>query len=140
MRTAVVFIPGSNRDKLLNISKGLARGMESQGHHVDIVDGGRDVTTKLTVYQYVAVGTEVTSFFGGKLPSGVAQYLAQAGIVGGKRSFAFVLKKAVGATKGLQNLMKAMEGEGMFLKYSEVLSTPEEAEEIGKRLNIESPV
>lgn len=140
MRTAVVFIGGSNRDKLMDVSKGLARGIESQGHQVDLVDGGHDISTKLTIYQYVAVGTEVTSFFGGKIPPSVGEFLSQAGAVGGKRSFAFVLKKAIGATKGLQTLMKRMEGEGMFLKYSEVLSTPEEAEEIGKRLNIESPV
>lgn len=140
MRTAVVFVPDKSRDKLMDVSKGLARGIESQGHQVDLVDGGRDVTTKLTVYQYVAIGTEVTSFFGGKIPPSVAEFLSQAGIVGGKRCFAFVLKKPIGATKGLQTLMKKMEGEGMFLKYSEVLSTPEEAEEIGKRLNIESPV
>jgi hypothetical protein len=140
MRAAVVFIPAKNRDKLMDVSKGLARGIESQGHQVDLVDGSKDVTTKLTIYQYLAVGTEVTSFFGGKLPSAVKEYLTQAGIVGGKRCFAFVLKKPIGATKGLTNLMKTMESEGMFLKYSEVLSTPEEAEEIGKRLNVESPL
>ena len=68
MRTAVVFIPQSHRDKLLEISKALATGIEAQGHTVDIIDGSRDVNTKLTIYEYVAIGTEVTSLFGGKIP------------------------------------------------------------------------
>jgi hypothetical protein len=32
--------------------------------------------------------------------------------------------------------MKAMEKEGMFIKYSTIFSSPPEAEEIGKRLHI----
>jgi len=32
--------------------------------------------------------------------------------------------------------MKGMEKEGMFLKYSTILNSPQEAEEIGKRLHI----
>jgi hypothetical protein len=136
MRVAVVFVPQSKRDKLLEISKALAGGIESQGHRVDLVDGSRDVNTKLTVYEYIAVGTEVTSSFGGKIPEKVAEYLKSSGMVSGKRSFAFVLKSSFGATKGLQSLMKVMEGEGMYLKFSEILTSAPEAHEIGKRLSI----
>jgi hypothetical protein len=32
--------------------------------------------------------------------------------------------------------MKSMEKEGMFIKYSAVLSSAQEAEEIGKRLHV----
>ena len=32
--------------------------------------------------------------------------------------------------------MKGMEKEGMFLKYSSILNSAQEAEEIGKRLHI----
>ena len=44
-----------------------------------------------------------------------------------------------GLRKGrtLQNLMKIMESEGMILKLSEVISKPDEATAIGKRLNVE---
>lgn len=137
MRVAVVFVPAGKRDKLLAISRALASGIESQGHTVDIVDGSRDVNTKLTIYDYLAVGTEVVSTFGGKIPEKVSEYLKSAGIVTGKRCFAYVLKSAFGDAKGLQTLMKAMEGEGMYLKFSEVLSSPEAATEIGKRLRVE---
>lgn len=136
MRVAVIFIPQAKRDKLLQIAQALAAGIESNGHQVELIDGSRDVNTKLTIYQYVAIGTEVTSMFGGKIPDKVSEYIKNAGKVSGTRSFAFVTKKAIGAEKGLQRLMKAMEAEGMFLKFSDVLSSPAEATEIGKRLSI----
>ncbi|MFW6313200.1 MAG: flavodoxin family protein [Spirochaetota bacterium] len=136
MRVAVVFVPQAKREKLIEISKALASGIESQGHRVDLVDASRDVNTKLTIYEYVAIGTEVVSMFGGKIPEKVSEFLNSSGIVSGKRSFAFVTKKAIGADKGLQRLMKKMESQGMFLKFSDVLSSPAEATEIGKRLKI----
>ena len=136
MRVGVVFVPQSKRDKLLEISKALASGIESQGHQVDLIDASRDVNVKLTIYEYIAVGTEVVSLFGGKIPQKVSEFLRSSGVVAGKRSFAFVTKKAIGAEKGLQRLMKQMEGEGMFLRFSEVLSSAAEAKEIGKRLKI----
>ena len=136
MRVAVVFIPQSRRDKLLEISKALARGIEAQGHHVDVIDGSRDVSAKLTIYEYLAIGTEIISTFGGKIPTAVAEYLKASGIVGGKRSFAFVLKRPFGTDRGVQRLMKVMEGEGMFLRFSNVMTSAAEAEYIGKRLKI----
>jgi Trp operon repressor len=57
-------------------------------------------------------------------------------MVAGKRSFAFITKNVFGAPKALVRLMKNMEKEGMFLKYSSILNSPQEAEEIGKRLHI----
>jgi hypothetical protein len=136
VRIAIVFFPDSHRNKLLELSKGLARGIEAQGHQVDIVDGARDVNTKLTIYEYIAVGTEQTNLFGGKIPAKVGEYLKNAGIVGGKKSFAFVLKRPLGTSKSLRSLMSTMESEGMFLRVSDVLISPEGAEAVGKRLKI----
>ncbi len=138
MRTAVIFFSGKNREKILNLAKALARGIESQGHQVDIIDGDRDVNSKLTIYQYIAVGTESVSLFGGKIPEKISTFLASAGMVAGKRSFAFVAKTPLGSQKALSRLMKQMESEGMYLKYSEVLNSQVEAEEIGKRLHIKT--
>ena len=136
MRVAVVFVPHSRRDKLLEVSKALAKGIEAQGHSVDVIDGSRDVNSKLTIYEYLAVGTEIVSTFGGKIPDSVSQYLKSSGIVGGKRSFAFVLKRPFGTEKGIHRLMKAMETEGMFLRFSSVMTSAAEAEYVGKRLKI----
>jgi hypothetical protein len=82
------------------------------------------------------VGTEAVSTFGGKIPDKVGSWLASAGQATGKRSFAFVLKSFLGAPRALARLMKAMEKEGLFLKNSAILTSPVEAEEIGKRLHI----
>lgn len=136
MRVAVVFIADKRRDALLAVSQGLQRGIESQGHKADIIDGTRDVNTKLTIYDYICVGTETVSVIGGKIPAKVSQYLSGAGMLTGKRSFAFLIRKGFGRGKGLARLMKAMEGEGLYLKYSYELATAEEAEVIGSRLNV----
>jgi menaquinone-dependent protoporphyrinogen IX oxidase len=136
MRTAVVFFATNSRDRILNITRALARGMEAQGHQVDIIDGDHDINAKLTMYQYIAVGTEALSNFSSKIPEKVSHYLASSGMVAGKRCFAFVSKNVFGASKALSRLMRNMEKEGMYLKYSSVLNSPQEAEEIGKRLHI----
>ena len=136
MRVATVFFPHRNRDRLMQLAKALSRGIESQGHQVDIIDGTRDVNTKLTIYGYIVVGTDAANAIGGKIPGRVSEFLSSAGIVGGKKSFAFVPKRLIGGTRTLKRLMNVMEHEGMFLKLSNAIGSPDEAEEIGKRLRI----
>lgn len=138
MRVAVVFFTGKRREKIVEICKALIRGIEAQGHRADIVDGDHDVSTKLTIYQYVVVGTEATSTFRAKIPEKVGTFLSGAGQISGKRSFAFVLKSFVSAPRALARLMQAMEKEGLFLKNSTILTSAVEAEEVGKRLHIGS--
>ena len=136
-RVAVIFFEGKSRKKSLEIAQGLSKGIESQGHRVDIIDGERDVNTKLTSYNYLAVGTSAINGFGGKISERVSPYLAGAGTVAGKRSFAFAIKGGMRISKTLNTIMKAMEREGLYLKYSEILSSSIEAEAIGKRLHID---
>ena len=139
MRVAVVFMAPKNRERMLKLAKALGRGMESQSHQVEILDGAREVNARLTIYQYIVVATEPISLFGGKIPEQVGKFLSSAGQVAGKRSFAFVPKTTLGSTRALFRLMKIMEAEGMYLKSSEVIQSEVEAEEIGKRLHIEPP-
>jgi hypothetical protein len=136
MRVAVVFFAGRNRNKLLDVTKALAKGLESQGNHVDIIDGDRDINAKLTIYGYLAIGITSLSNWGGRIPAQVGVYLANAGIVAGKRSFAFTVTGGMRTGKTLSRLMRQMEQEGMYLKYSDIISSPAEAEEIGKRLHL----
>lgn len=136
MRVAVVFFSGKNRNKLLDVTKALTRGLESQGHQVDIIDGDRDINAKLTIYGYIAVGATAINTWGGKIPEKVDAYLANAGIVTGKRCFAFTIASGMRTGKTLARLMRQMEKEGMYLKYSDILSSAAEAEEIGKRLHL----
>ncbi|HUZ18642.1 MAG TPA: hypothetical protein VMV68_09645 [Spirochaetia bacterium] len=136
MRVAVVFFSGRNRNRLLDVTKALARGLESQGNHVDIIDGERDINSKLTIYGYLAIGVTATSTWGGKIPGQLSVFLANAGMVTGKRCFAFTVKGGMRTGRTLSRLMRQMEQEGMYLKYSDILSTPAEAEEVGKRLHL----
>lgn len=136
MRVAVVFFSGKNRNTMMGLAKALVRGIEKQGHTVDTFDGEKDLNIKLTIYQYVAVGTEALGGFAGKIPETVKTFLAASGVVSGRKSYAFVAKATFGAAKALAKLMKCMEGEGMFLKNSDILRSPTEAEEIGRRLRI----
>jgi len=139
MRVAVVYFPARNRDKILETSKKLAGGIEENGHQVDIIDGSRDINTKITIYQYIAFGTQSLSIFRSKLPKGMEEFIKNAGIVSGKRSFAFVMPSFFSSHKTLKDLMAKMEKEGMFLKFSEIL-TPDIAEETGKKLHIMNPI
>jgi menaquinone-dependent protoporphyrinogen IX oxidase len=136
MRVAVVFFSGKNREKIRDLANGLAKGIEKQGNQVDVFDGGRDNNVKLTVYQYIAIGMEPSGSFSGKVPDFVRSFLAGSGMVSGKKSYAFVCRSTFGTAKSLTNLMRSMEGEGMFLKNSDVLRSSVEAEEVGKRLHI----
>ena len=137
MRVAVVFFEGKNREKTLAIVRGLAQGIESKGHQVDIIDGDHDVNSKLTVYQYIAIGTSAINMLGGKISEKASTFLPNSGVITGKRSFAFAVKGGMRISKTLSIIMKMMEKEGMYLKYSEVLTSAIEAEAIGKRLHIE---
>ncbi|MBT3271710.1 MAG: hypothetical protein HN368_01040 [Spirochaetales bacterium] len=137
MRVAIVFFEGKSREKTLAIVRGLAKGIESKGHQVDIVDGDHDVNSRLTVYQYICIGTSAINFFGGKISEKASTFLPNAGVISGKRSFAFAVKGGRRISKTLSVIMKMMEKEGMYLKYSEVLTSAVEAEAIGKRLHIE---
>ncbi len=137
MQVCVVYAGASanSSTRLRSIAQSFAKGLEMQGHQAEIINA-YDVDTRLTRYDYVIIGAEPVSFFSAKVPEAVSKFLAQAGSVSGKRCMAFItggLRKG----KTLQNLMKAMEGEGMILKLSEVIKKPDEAMAIGKRLNVE---
>lgn len=136
MRTAVLFFPSGSRDKVREVSRALAEGIESQGHDVDVIDGTQDVNTKLTIYTHVCVVAEQNTLFTGKIPEAIENFLKASGIVTGKKSFAFVIKKPLGNSKALRRLMHSMEHEGMFLRYSEILASPEDSRLIGQRLKI----
>ena len=138
MRAAVVFFSSSSRERILALAKSLSQGIGRQGHQVDLIDGDRDVNAKLTMYQYLAIGCEPLPGFGGKLPDKVSQFLGSSGMVSGKRSFAFVTKAALGSGKALARLMKSMEQEGMLIKNSSILVSPQEAEEVGSRLHVQA--
>ncbi|MBN2441975.1 MAG: hypothetical protein JXJ04_11530 [Spirochaetales bacterium] len=135
MRVAVIFFSTDKRTQLIDISKALVRGIESQGHQVDLIDGLKNIGKKLTAYQYIVLGTESLGFMG-KIPEKISSFLSHAGMIGGKRCSAFIIKALLGTQKALLNLMKLMEQEGMYLTFSDIFESTGHAEMIGKKLHV----
>ena len=134
MRIVVVSIPAQKRE-VPDYVKSLARGMESAGHRVDILDAWTEDGFKLPGYEYVAVCAEATSFWGGKMPELLPKILSAGSSLVGKKSAAFLRKTSpVSVQKALGNLMRAMEKEGMRVNWSEILLNPAHAEAMGKRI------
>ena len=104
MRAAVVYFPGSKKKEMTEISRSLARGIESQGVSVDLIDGERDVNIKLTIYNYIALGAVGTGLFGGKIDPAIPRFLSNSGMVAGKAEFCFSDKKRLTERKDFEGI------------------------------------
>jgi hypothetical protein len=126
MRIAVVIIPAGNSDKLEALAKSVARGFESQGHSVTMLNAALDGELRLLSYQFVAVGSSPVSFAGKASPK-VRQALGASGSLAGKRSFAFMQKPAFFPQRACLHLMAAMESQGMVVTDYAAFKNAEEA-------------
>jgi len=138
IRAAVLYFarPGQT-SRLKALAEALGRGMQKQGAQVDVINGVQNRDTKLTGYHYIAVGCDVRSLFKGVLPPELAPALGNGGIVTGKKSFAFVAPAPLGSNATLTKLMKALEHEGMLLRFSELLTKPDQAQALGQCLKLD---
>lgn len=135
MRVAVVYLNPNNSVAFDSIARGLARGIERQGHEVVLVDARTEAL--LTPFSYIAIGTVAVSVFSKIVPKSLEAFLRSAGRLTGKRCYAFIGRRGLRKRKLLASLMKTMEKEGMYLKISDILGTAAEAEAVGSRLRIE---
>jgi menaquinone-dependent protoporphyrinogen IX oxidase len=133
MRIAIVSAPAVKKETPDYVSS-LARGMESMGHRVDIIDIWTQDGMRLPGYEYIAVVAEPVSIFSGKLPSPVSKILAAGSSLVGKKSAAFIKKTGLFSSRALANLMKAMEKEGMRVNWSDILFNAPHAEAMGKMI------
>lgn len=133
MRIIVISVP-SKRTPPPDYVKFLAQGMESMGHRVDVIDAWTEDGTRLPGYEYIVVAAEAVSFFSGKIPDVLPKVLASASSLSGKKSAAFLKKGGLFGGKALSNIMRAMENEGMFVNWSDILLNAPHAEAMGKRL------
>ena len=134
MRIVVISVSAS-RKGVQDYVKSLARGMESMGHRVDILDAWTEDGFRLPGYEYIAVCAEAVSGWGGKMPEALPKILASGSGLVGKKSAAFLKKTGpFFINKALSNLMRAMEKEGMLINWSDVLLNAPQAEAIGKRI------
>jgi hypothetical protein len=132
MRIAVVSVP-ARRGGVPGYVSALAKGMESMGHRADVLDAWTEDGYRLPGYEYIVVCAEAVSFFGGKMPEALVKVLS-AGHVDGKKSAAFLKKSGPFVSKALSNLMRAMEKEGMYINWSEIILSAPQAEALGKRI------
>ncbi|MBB6478545.1 flavodoxin family protein [Spirochaeta isovalerica] len=135
MRVAVVYFQSGN-SAVKKTAEALAQGIATENHIVDLINGETDTDKKLTGYEYIAIGTAPQTLFRGRISDRISTYLKNAGMLSGKRSYAFVCKKGFGSAKALRSLMADMEKEGMMLKISDVLYSAEEATAAGKKLHV----
>ena len=135
MQVCILTVSSNNND-LSKAAKAIAKGIEANSHIVKILDMSKDVE-KLTIYDYIVIIANSTTFFGGKVNPNLPKYLAQAGQVSGKRSAAFITGNCIKKQKTLNTLMKVMESEGMLIKYSNILKNESSASYYGKILKIE---
>ena len=133
MRIAIVSAPAA-RSQPPDYVKSLAKGMQSMGHNVDILDAWTENGMKLPAYDYVAVAAEPLAFFSGKIAECVTKILSAGSSLLGKRSAAFVKKKGLFTNRALANLMIAMEKEGMRINWSDILLGDEHAQALGKKI------
>ena len=133
MRIAVVSAPSARRPPP-DYVKGLAKGMESMGHAVDIIDAWTEDGVRLPGYDYVAVVTEPLSLFSKDIPEVVRKILSVGSGLGGKKSASFVKKGGLRFNRTLSSLMRAMEKEGMVVNWSDILLNAPHAEAMGKRI------
>jgi len=134
MRIAVISVPAQRRE-IPQYVKSLAKGMESMGHRVDVLDAWTEDGFRLPGYEYIAVCAEAVSVWSGKMPEALPKILASGSGLVGKKSAAFLKKKGpIFVNKALSNLMKAMEKEGMLINWSEILLSAPQAEALGKRI------
>jgi menaquinone-dependent protoporphyrinogen IX oxidase len=136
MKVAVVFFGGNDRGSLMEVAKGLQRGIEEQGHSADLIDGEKDVNVKLTMYEFIAVGANAVNVLGGKIPGNVRHFLSNSGIITGKRTYAFVVKGGIRKLKTLKTLMGVMEHEGMYITNFHLLHDSRGAQQAGTELKL----
>ena len=133
MRIAIISAP-SHRGPVPDYVRALAKGMESMGHRVELIDAWTDDGMRLGGCEYIAVAAEPVSFFSAHIPDAVAKILSVGSGLGGKKSAAFVKRAGLRPGRTLANLMRAMEREGMMINWSDILLNAPHAEAMGKRI------
>jgi menaquinone-dependent protoporphyrinogen IX oxidase len=78
MRVCVLYAgAGSGATALKRIAEALAKGIQENGNTVDLFDMSLEEGRKISFYDYVVIGTEATTFFGGKIPSTVQSFSSE---------------------------------------------------------------
>jgi hypothetical protein len=133
MRIALL-VAESKPGSLSGYAQALFRGMDSQGHRVDILPFDSGEAMKLPGYEYIVLLSETVGFFSSALPSSISKVLSTPSTLAGKKCAAFLRKRGISTDKSLVKLMELMEKEGMVVNWSGIVEKPEQAEAMAKRV------
>ncbi len=135
MRVAVVAWGSGAPGKLRPLAQAVSAGLQAQGHQSAVIFPPDD-QDRLTVFQYVILLTESANILGSKVPPGLPEWLSRSGLRPGTRGAVFVRNRLIGAYRSLRLAMGAMEKEGCYLTFNDIVSKPADAEAIARSLDI----
>ncbi len=132
MRALIIYSASGRLDPLVT---GLKQGLESVDINVQLQEADRSQSQPIAVSQYdlIFVGSPIVGVFGGKIAEDVQNMLTHVSRMEGKRCIAFVKPLLFGTGKGLRTLMSAMEKQGAIVVDFASLTSPREAQQLGKR-------
>ena len=128
----VGIIYSTEKKVIAKLVDGLKRGLEEQGHQVQVFADDTDSFTGLAACKTIMVGSYVIGGFKPKTPSRLKDVLNKLNIISGKRSIAFVASGGIGERKALVQLMKDMESQGRYMVNQQSFSSEDDAYRFGK--------
>lgn len=135
MRILILSYLKSDNRKQTDILKKLEQTAVACGHQVDVKSGEKDTEElHLIIYDYIAVIVPASPLFGAKVPVKLPEVLSHCGNVSGKKGAALVVKSGFSSAKMCHVVMKAMEKEGMFVDYFEVVESADHATAVGRKI------
>ncbi len=118
MRIAVVALGENKSDRLKRAAQSLGREFRAMGHDCEIFE---TVDTRLSSSEFLVFCAHLVPAKNAK-GINLAQALAKAGSLAGRRSMAILLKSGLFPNRQLGLFMKLLEKEGVILTMAEIVS------------------
>lgn len=135
MRIAIITFTYGNLDKSKKMVAKLERVSIERGNQVEVIDGLKDLSsTRLTIFDYIAVLYKSSSFIGAKMPSRISEFLGTSGTIAGKKGCALIVKNGLSSEKQCKAIMRIMEAEGLKLDYFDVIQDIDHCASVGKKI------
>ncbi len=118
------------------LTQGLKRGLEEQGHRVQVYADNNESFSGLAGCRHLFVGSFSTGGFKPRTPMRLKEVLGKTGGISGKRSIAFLAKGGMSERKALVALMNDMEKQGCYIIDQEIFSSEQNAYNFGKSVHL----
>ena len=134
VRAALIY-SGENKKLELFVEK-LFSAIEKKGNELKIIKAERGaMACNLLPYDLVFVGCSVISFFKGKLPSELIDYIKKCVGLEKKKTIAFIIPSLIGNDKTLKKLMALLESKGSFvIDFKQIKDIDKDSKLLASRL------